>query len=144
MNETLLNNGWKSKTVRVKNDYHKVCTFLLYKFNQGFGVDKSLFDNILNFSLDYLDKNGFEFEMNNFQGRRYPKGFLVTDETLDRISEYYSKAKVVFKKKDINLSVGEFYELLLFIYCKLNIGEDMFNMLDLEWGFSMKDNDDIL
>lgn len=139
MSETLLNNGWKSKTVRVKNDYHKVCTFY-YISLQGFGVDKSLFDNILNFSLDYLDKNGFDFEMNNFQGRRYPKGFLITDETLGRINEYYCKAKIVFSKKDINLSVGEFYELLLFIYCKLNIGDEMFNMLDVEWGFTMKDN----
>lgn len=136
-NDTLINNGWRSKTVRIKLDYNKLCSFLSYQFNED-TRNRVLFDDILNKSLDMiLEKNGIgNIEMKNYHGRRYPKGFLLQKSTIKRIENEYINMKKYFAKKDINLSVGEFYELLIYIYCMKNLEENIFNMLEVEWGFT--------
>lgn len=137
-NDTLLNNGWKSKTVRIKMDYNRLCNFLSYQFNEDNNINsRILFDDILSGALGILEKGNIDnIEMKNYRGRRYPKGFLLHEKTIEKLDNEYKHLKDYFLRQDINLSVGEFYELLIYIYCLNNLEKKVFKILDIEWGFT--------
>ena len=138
--ELLVGNGWTQKTVRLKTEYHKICDFLLFLCNSDEEVQKrKMFNEIFRFSLDYLLDKKDKIEIEKFKGRREPKGFLLEDKTIETLEKEYKVYKDHFKKESLVLSKGEFYELMLYIYCKNNLKdyEKFFldSAIENKWGY---------
>lgn len=123
----LLQNGWSQKTFRIKKEYIEVCSFLDY-YSMKNNIDRKIFFNdLFKYSLTDIMNNGFKYNIIPYEKRRVPKGFLMEEETYDDIKIYH---KFVSNKLTQKLHVGEFIELLIYIYCINNIDED----LNVDWG----------
>lgn len=128
-----LNNGWIQKTVRIRKDYIKVCSFLDYiKCNLDPNGKYGFFDSLFNYSMDFINQNGFKYKIKRYkgEGKRTPKGFLMKETTFEIIDISY---KMYSRFHDIY--VAEYYELLLYIYCKNKLSEKDKELLgQIDWG----------
>ena len=85
-----LEKGWEQVTVRVSENYHKVLSFLNYKYiNEKLG--KKIIDNALIYSLDRLVVDGFKYKIIPFKGTREPKGFTLKETTTKKGEETTTK-----------------------------------------------------
>ncbi|WP_031368496.1 hypothetical protein [Clostridium botulinum] len=128
-----LNNGWVQKTVRISKDYMKVCSFLDYiKSNLDQDDKYSFFDNLFNYSMDFINQNGFRYKIKRRkgEGKRIPKGFLMKETTYETINisyQMYSRFNDIY--------IAEYYELLLYIYCNNKLSERDKELLgQIDWG----------
>lgn len=139
MKSCLMEQGWIQKTVRIKDDYNKLCAFLeLYA--KGIGIDsKRIYDEIFRYSIDELLIRGFHYRFVFYPGRREPKGFLIDPQTLDKIEDSFPRYSAIsYKLERKKILVAEFYELLLYIYAMNKLEEQhlkyLNETLEIDWG----------
>lgn len=136
----LINNGWKQKTIRITLDYNRLCDFLSFAERKEGVETKKINDYIFNYSLDYIVKNEDEIYKNykfiKFRGKREPKGFLLRKDTLEKLYSTYSRFKNHYAKENIYYSMGEFTELLLYIWCQANLKKEVLDFLNINWGIT--------
>lgn len=108
-NKETLNQDWLQKTFRVRIEIIN-----LYKYLEFYGINNNipkdmLFEGVVNYSLDFIENYKQPLEINSIDVKREVKGFTFTNETYDRLLNYF-KLKKGEKKK------GEIVEMLIEIY----------------------------
>lgn len=128
-----LEKGWEQVTVRVSENYHKVHSFLNYKYiNEKLG--KKIIDNALIYSLDRLVVDGFKYKIIPFKGTREPKGFTLKETTTKKVKYYYNFYSLFYEEKfGKKLFYSEFIELLIYIYCKNYLDDNDKKYLSISW-----------
>ena len=149
MNEKMLmKNGWMQKTIRIKLDYNKLCNFISFEEIDFEDVKnaRKVYESIFTFSLDYVASSDdfLKYEIIKYSGRREPKGFLMKNETSDRLYKIYDIYKEKMKKKyNVFITFGEFIEFLMFYYCQNNIPKESLdyinNVWKINWGFRLEE-----
>lgn len=133
----LQENGWQQKTFRIRPDYIKVCSLLEFIAEKR-NIERYLFfDDLFNYSIDYIYKNGFLYEFNEYEPKRTNKGFLLRDETLQAFEECHNFIKNIYRtKKYKKLLKAEFVELIIYIFCMNNLKSEELALIDIDWGIS--------
>ncbi|MGN9163476.1 hypothetical protein [Clostridium sulfidigenes] len=130
--------GWNQKIVRLREEYRTLCTFIDF-FAKETGRDSiKIYEELVNFSLDYIAYNGFHYIITEeFTGRREPKGLLLSSDTQKRFKVDFNNYKnLCMRMHGKKLTVGEFTELLIFIYCMNNFEERHKKYVGyMKWGF---------
>lgn len=138
----LINNGWKQKTIRIKLDYNRLCDFLIFNEKKEDREIRKMHDSIFNYSLDYINdsENYKKYEILRYRGRREPKGFLLEEKTIERLEKEYNKFSENLKLKyNMQITLGEFTEFLIFIWCRRELPKEVFEFLQIDWGFRQKE-----
>lgn len=135
------NIAYKQKLVRIKEDYSTFCDFLDFRAKEH-KIDRNKFyDDMFNFSLDHIIKNGFKYYIEEYKPLRIPKGFPISTNTsiyFSRDFEFYKN--IFYKKYNRKLLVCEFVELLIYIYTFNNLDQDKKFINIKEWGIKEIDN----
>ncbi len=130
--------GWNQKLVRLREEYRTLCTFIDFVAKETGKDSIKIYDELVNFSLDHIKKNGFNYVITEeFTGRREPKGLLLSTETQESFKISYNiYQNLYYNKYKKRLTVGEFTELLIYIYCMNNFEEKHKKYINyMKWGF---------
>lgn len=139
MNEKLIINGWQQKTVRISDDYNKICDFLELYYKKKGQDPRKVFDEVFNYSLDMLYKEGFHYIIIPYDKRREPKGFLLKEKTKNDLKENFDIYNKLYRKKENKkLLFAEFIELLMFIYCDKKLEKEDYEYINkgINWGIN--------
>lgn len=137
MNKKLTQNGWKQKLIRIREQYDRLTTFLIYIGRKTIEDERLIFDDICIKSLDFLYMDGFHYKFLDFDGRREPKGFLLENSTFEKLQENFKLYSSINNQiNNDKLTIGQFMELLLYIYCQnfLDGYDKEYINRNTEWG----------
>lgn len=140
---------YKPITIRISKSYNILCDFIIFINKNKERKEKKIIDSVINEGLDILVKNKKCNNSDNIQiMRKYydrePKGFLIEENTMNRLKRQYEKYKLLYREKhDITINLGIFYEMIIYIWCVNNFTEEDFKYIDNnyiknEWGFKIK------
>lgn len=137
MKKHVTNIGWTQKMIRITSDYDKLCFFIDFWAKKNGKDVVTIYDEIFNYSLDNLFEHGFHYRLSDCYSkkvRREPKGFLISNTTRERfendIKQYASLFNAKFPR---NLTVAEFTELLIYIYCMDNFSQKDKDFIEIDW-----------
>jgi len=124
------------KGIRISEESVVVCDFL--DFYAGYkGINKFEFYNkLFNYSLKKLSTNvGYSFRKNTAANYGITRSFFLDKKTYDLLHKTYKKAHGSYKVLyDDYLSMGNFTELLLYLYVIGKIEEKILNVIDFDFG----------
>lgn len=127
--------NWIEVRIRIQNKYDILCSFLNYKASIENKETKVFYNELIEFSLKYIEENGFNFEITKYNGRREPKGFLLKDKTFKYMKDSFSKyEKIYLNNRNRKIVFGDFLEVLLFIYCQNKLDKRDKEFLNYNWG----------
>lgn len=113
---------WLQKTFRIRPEAVNMYKYLeFYASIHNISKD-SLFDIIVNYSLDYITEEKPGIFLKEVEGDRLVKGFTIKKETLDRLNEFVQNKA---SKK------GEQIELLIGIYALGHLNKEKLKELNI-------------
>jgi len=126
------------KVIRINPSYIVICDFL--DFYAGY-KGKSKFDfynNLFNYSLKKISSNiGYKFKKSSISEYGITRSFFLSKKTYDLLHSTYKKSLGLYKKLyDDYLSLGNFTELILYIYIIDNIKKEVLDVFKFD--FSIK------
>jgi hypothetical protein len=126
------------KVIRINPNYIIICDFL--DFYAGY-KGKSKFDfynNLFNYSLKKISSDiGYEFRKSPESSYGITRSFFLNKKTYNLLHSVYKKSLGLYKKLyDDYLSIGNFTELILYIYIVDNIEKEILNVF--KFGFGIK------
>jgi len=126
------------KVIRINPSYIVICDFL--DFYAGY-KGKSKFDfynNLFNYSLKKISSNiSYKFKKSPTSEYGITRSFFLDRKTYDLLHSSYKKSQELYKTLfDDYLSLGNFTELILYIYIIGNIEKEILNVFKFE--FSIK------
>jgi len=124
------------KVVRISPSYIVICDFL--DFYAGY-KGKSKFDfynNLFNYSLKKISKDiSYKFKESPTSEYGITRSFFLNKKTYDLLHSTYKKSQGLYKKLyDDYLSLGNFTELILYIYITNNIEKKILDTFKFDFG----------
>jgi len=124
------------KVIRINPKYIVICDFL--DFYAGYkGKSKfELYNNLFNYSLKKISSNiGYEFRKSPETSYGITRSFFLNKKTYDLLHSAYKKSLGLYKKLyDDYLSMGNFTELILYIYITDNIEKKILDLFKFDFG----------
>jgi len=124
------------KVIRISSRYIVICDFL--DFYAGYkGENKFEFYNgIFNYSLKKVSSDiRYKFKESSSSEYEFTKAFFLNKKTYDLLHSTYKKSLKLYKKLyDDYLSIGNFTELILYIYITDNIEKKILNVFKFDFG----------
>jgi len=129
------------KVIRINPKYIVICDFL--DFYAGY-KEKSKFDfynNLFNYSLKKISSDiGYEFRKSPESNYGITRSFFLNKKTYDLLHSTYKKSQELYKiLYNDYLSIGNFTELMLYIYITNNIEKKILDVF--KFGFGIKKMD---
>ena len=126
------------KVIRISQNYIVLCDFL--DFYAGY-KEKNKFDfynDLFNYSLSKISGDiGYKFKKPSVRVYGITRSFFLKKNTYDLFNTIYNKSKKLYKSLyDDYLSLGNFTELILYIYITDNIDKKILNLF--KFGFGIK------
>jgi len=129
------------KVIRIKPKYIVICDFL--DFYAGYkGKSKfNFYNNLFNYSLKKISGDiGYEFRKSPESSYGITRSFFLNKRTYDLLHSTYKKSLGLYKKLyDDYLSIGNFTELILYIYITNNIENKILNIFKFDFGIKKID-----
>jgi len=124
------------KVIRINPSYIVICDFL--DFYAGY-KGKSKFDfynNLFNYSLKKISSDiGYEFRKSPEPSYGITRSFFLNKRTYDLLNTIYNKSQKLYKTLfDDYLSLGNFTELILYIYITNNIEKKILDLFKFDFG----------
>ena len=124
------------KVIRIKPKYIVICDFL--DFYAGYkGKSKfEFYNNLFNYSLKKISGDiGYELRKSPEPNYGITRSFFLNKRISDLLHSTYKKSLGLYKKLyDNYLSLGNFTELILYIYIIDNIEEKILNVFKFDFG----------
>ncbi len=124
------------KGIRINQNYIAICDFLDfyagYKGKSKFGFHNNLF----NYSLKKISSD-ISYKFKKFPASDYGiiRSFFLNKKTYNLLHATYKKSLGLYKiLYDDYLSMGNFAELILYIYITNNINKEIFNIFKFDFG----------
>jgi len=129
------------KVIRISSRYIIICDFL--DFYAGY-KGKSKFDfynNIFNYSLKKISSDiGYKFKKSPTSEYGITRSFFLNKKTYDLLHSTYRKSQELYKTLyDYYLSLGNFTELILYIYITNNIEKKILDIFKFDFGIKKMD-----
>jgi len=124
------------KVIRINPDYVVICDFL--DFYAGY-KGKSKFDfynNLFNYSLKKISNNiNYKFKKSPTSEYGITRSFFLNKKTYALLHSVYKKSQELYKTLfDDYLSLGNFTELILYIYITDNIEKKILDVFKFDFG----------
>jgi len=124
------------KVIRINPSYIVICDFL--DFYAGY-KGKSKFDfynNLFNYSLKKISSNiSYKFKKSPTSEYGITRSFFLDRKTYDLLHSSYKKSQELYKTLfDDYLSLGNFTELILYIYIIGNIEKKILDVFKFDFG----------
>ena len=124
------------KGIRISEESVVVCDFL--DFYAGYkGINKfEFYNNLFNYSLKKMSSDiGYEFRKSPEPNYGITRSFFLNKRTYDLLNTIYNKSQKLYKSLyDDYLSLGNFTELILYIYITDNIDKKILNLFKFDFG----------
>lgn len=128
------------RIIRLKDGYLKLCSFLEFKAQTMEKERSDFYNELFRFSLDHLRENGFTYTIDKYDKVRKPKGISLSTEMSEDLDASYNFFSFFFRKKyKRKLYIGEFVELILYIYAQNFLKENERNLLNINYGIKAVD-----
>jgi len=128
------------KVIRINPKYIIICDFL--DFYAGYkGKSKfEFYNDLFNYSLQKLSGDiGYEFKKSPESNYGITRSFFLNKKTYDLLHSTYKKSLGLYKKLyDDYLSLGNFTELVLYVYITDNIDKNILNLFKFDFGIKKK------
>jgi len=124
------------KVIRINQKYIVICDFL--DFYTGYKRESKFeFYNVLfNYSLKKISSDiGYKFKKSPVSDYGITRSFFLNKKTYDLLHTTYKKSQELYKTLyDDYLSMGNFTELILYIYITGNIEKKILNLFKFDFG----------
>jgi len=124
------------KGIRIGPKYIVICDFL--DFYAGYkGINKfEFYNNLFNYSLKKIPKDiGYKFKKSPAASYGITRSFFLDKKTYNLLHKTYKKSQELYKTLyDDYLSMGNFAELILYIYVTNNIEKKILNIFKFDFG----------
>jgi hypothetical protein len=124
------------KVIRISQNYIVLCDFL--DFYAGY-KEKNKFEfynDLFNYSLNKVSGDiGYEFRKPSEKVYGITRSFFLNKKTYDLLNTIYNKSQKLYRSLyDDYLSLGNFTELILYIYITDNIDKKILNLFKFDFG----------
>jgi len=129
------------KVIRISSRYIVICDFLdfyaAYKGKNKF----EFYNDLFNYSLKKISGDiRYKFKEVSASEYEFTKAFFLNKKTYDLLYTTYKKSLKLYKKMyDDYLSIGNFTELILYIYITNNIEKKILNVFKFDFGIKKVD-----
>ena len=124
------------KVIRISQKYIVICDFL--DFYAGYkGKNKfEFYNDLFNYSLKKISSDiSFEFKKSSVSIYGITRSFFLDKKTYDLLHVIYNKSQELYKTLYGDyLSVGNFTELILYIYITDNIDKKILDVFKFDFG----------
>ena len=124
------------KGIRIGPKYIVICDFL--DFYAGYkGINKfEFYNNLFNYSLKKIPKDiGYKFRKSPVSCYGITRSFFLDKKTYELLHKSYKRSQELYKKHyDGYLSMGNFTELILYIYIANNIEKKILDVFNFDFG----------
>jgi hypothetical protein len=124
------------KVIRVNQNYIVLCDFL--DFYAGYkGKNKfEFYNSLFNYSLKKIDGDvGYRFKKSPESGYGITRSFFFNKKIYNLLHSSYKKSQKLYRKLyDDYLSMGNFTELILYIYINDNIENKILDVFKFDFG----------
>jgi len=124
------------KVIRISQNYIVLCDFL--DFYAGYKeINKyDFYNNLFNYSLSKISSDiGYKFKKPAASVYGITRSFFLNKKTYDLLNTTYNKSQQLYKSLyDDYLSLGNFTELILYIYITENIDKKILNLFKFDFG----------
>ena len=129
------------KGIRISEESVVVCDFL--DFYAGYkGINKfEFYNNLFNYSLKKVSTDiSYNFRKSTAANYGITRSFFLDKKTYNLLHKTYKKAHGLYKTLyDDYLSMGNFTELILYIYVTSNIEKKILNVFNFDFGIEKID-----
>jgi len=124
------------KVIRVSQNYIMLCDFL--DFYAGY-KEKNKFEfynDLFNYSLRKVSGDiGYKFKKPSGKVYGITRSFFLNKKTYDMLNAIYNKSQKLYRSLyDDYLSLGNFTELILYVYITDNIDKKILNLFKFDFG----------
>jgi hypothetical protein len=124
------------KVIRISQEYVVICDFL--DFYSGYKRKNKFefYNDLFNYSLKKISGNiGYKFKESPETIYGITRSFFLDKKTFDLLHVTYNKSQQLYKTLyDDYLSLGNFTELILYIYTSDNIEKKILNLFKFDFG----------
>jgi len=124
------------KVIRISQKYIVLCDFL--DFYAGYKeINKfEFYNNLFNYSLSKISSDlGYKFKKPAQSVYGITRSFFLNKKTYNLLNTTYNKSQQQYKSLyDDYLSLGNFTELILYIYITENIDKKILNLFKFDFG----------
>ncbi|MBU2563583.1 MAG: hypothetical protein KJ568_03940 [Actinobacteria bacterium] len=124
------------KGIRINQEYIIICDFL--DFYSGYkGKNKfEFYNDLFNYSLKKISNDiGYKFKKSPASDYGITRSFFLNKKTYDLLHATYKKSQELYKTLyDDYLSMGNFTELVLYIYITDNIEKKILDVFKFDFG----------
>jgi len=124
------------KVIRINPSYTVICDFL--DFYAGYkGKSKfNFYNNLFNYSLKKISSDiGYKFKKSSISEYGITRSFFLNKKTYNLLHSTFKKSQELYKTLfDDYLSLGNFTELILYIYITNNIEKKILDIFKFDFG----------
>jgi hypothetical protein len=124
------------KVIRISQNYIVLCDFL--DFYAGYKeINKfEFYNDLFNYSLNKVSGDiGYKFRKPSEKVYGITRSFFLNKKTYDLLNTIYNKSQKLYRSLyDDYLSLGNFTELILYIYITDNIDKKILNLFKFDFG----------
>ncbi|MHB1347714.1 MAG: hypothetical protein ACYCXK_09510 [Candidatus Humimicrobiaceae bacterium] len=124
------------KVIRISQEYIVLCDFL--DFYAGYKeINKfEFYNDLFNYSLSQISGDiGYKFKKPSASVYGITRSFFFNKKTYNLLNTVYNKSQQLYKSLyDDYLSLGNFTELILYIYIINNIDKKILNLFNFDFG----------
>ena len=124
------------KVIRISQNYIVLCDFL--DFYAGYKeINKfEFYNDLFNYSLKKISSDvGYKFKKSSASVYGITRSFFLNKKTYDLLHAIYKKSQELYKTLyDDYLSMGNFTELILYVYIADNIDKKILNLFKFDFG----------
>ena len=129
------------KGIRISPRYIVICDFL--DFYAGYKeINKyDFYNNLFNYSLKKVPENiGYKFRKNPTSNYGITRSFFLNKKTYNLLHKTYQRSQELYRTLyDDYLSMGNFTELILYLYLVNNIENKILNIFNFDFGIKKLD-----
>jgi hypothetical protein len=124
------------KVIRINQNYIVLCDFL--DFYAGYKeINKfEFYNDLFNYSLNKISGDiSYKFKKPSASVYGITRSFFLNKKTYDLLSKIYNKSRKLYKSLyDDYLSLGNFTELILYVYITDNTDKKILNLFKFDFG----------
>ena len=124
------------KVIRISQNYIVLCDFLDFYAGYKERNKFEFYSEVFNYSFNKISGDiGYKFKKPSVSVYGITMSFFLNRNTYDQLNTIYNKSQQLYKSLyDDYLSLGNFTELILYIYITDNIDKKILNLFKFDFG----------
>lgn len=135
LKKDVLGKDWIMRTVRIRESYFPICSFLMNVYPYITKKDsEKISDDIINWAIDYLLNNELSYFVDIYKPGRKNKGFPISIDTNNKLNDVFKEFSEEYRLKyNRRFYMAEFMELLIYIYSINHLSEEQIKLFIQDW-----------